>query len=114
LALLPLIEPLRPYKVCRLPLNTLAKRLFSEVIRKQDPDLLILSIKSLTTLITLGRFPRSSLLLVQSLITHSIQPPINCLIRQVSSINLITIIQLNPITESLYYNILQIYYSKLN
>ena len=72
LALLPLIKQLRPYTVRGLLLNTLVKRLFSEVIYQQDPDLLILSIKSSTTLITLGRFLKSSLLLIKSLITYSV------------------------------------------
>jgi hypothetical protein len=69
-------------------------------MRKQDPDLLILSIKSLTTLITLGRFLRSSLLLIKSLIPHSVQLLINRSIREISSINLITIISTQPTQQT--------------
>jgi hypothetical protein len=59
---------------------------------QQDPDLLILSIKSLTTLIAIGRFPRSSLLLIESLIPYSVQSLISRSIREISSVNLITIV----------------------
>jgi hypothetical protein len=96
LALLPLIEQLRPHTVRRLPPNTPAKRLFSEVIRKQDPDLLIPSIESSTTLIALGRFPRSSSLPIESLILHSVQSPINRSIRETSSVNPIAIVSTQP------------------
>jgi hypothetical protein len=84
-----------------LPPNTLAKRLFSEVVRKQDPDLLILSIEnfqqlSLPTPIALGGFLRSSLLLIESLIPHSVQSSISRLIRETSSVNPIAIVLTQP------------------
>jgi hypothetical protein len=101
LALLPLIEPFRPHTVRGLSPNTLAKRLFSDV---RDPDLLILSIEGFprpllnrSLLVAPGVYLRSSLLLIESLPNPSMQSLIDRSVREVSSVDLIAILQPNPV-----------------
>jgi hypothetical protein len=85
-----------------LSLNTLAKRLFSDVVR--DPDLLIPSIKGFprpslnrSSLVAPGAYPRSSLLLIKSPPNPLIQSLIDRSVREASSVDPIAILQLNPV-----------------
>jgi hypothetical protein len=84
-----------------LSLNTPAKRLFSDIMR--DPDLPIPSIKGFprpspnrSSLVTPGAYPRSSLLLIESLPNPLMQSLINRSVREASSADLIAIVHLNP------------------